>query len=177
MVDVGLLVATPADPQTFIQSVIQEMDNERRQDGPVLIVAKSLGPMGAFWGADRGYPAVWLTPVLAVGGGERLPDGYEAVAERIRAYPADNLVVGRTSDAFWQPGFQGTGEVIEIDQADHSLEVADWRQSMRHHESVATAIADFASTICGQGLRTLMPRRVDQFRETESAARLTPLDA
>jgi hypothetical protein len=47
----------------------------------------------------------------------------------------------------WQTGFRGTGKVLEIEGADHSLEVAGWRMSIRHHEDVASAVVDFASGV------------------------------
>lgn len=92
------------------------------------------------------YPAVWLTPVLNAAGVYPLPAHSDALAERIREYPTDNLVVGGTADSLRRTGFRGTGKVLEIEGANHGLEVADWRTSIRHHEGVASAVADFA---CG----------------------------
>ena len=139
------LPGMPREPRTFVQDVAQQLDETERRPGPVLIVAKSLGTLAAHWGAGQGYPAVWLTPVLKTAGRRPLPNESDALAKRIREYPADNLVVGGTADPLWQPGFSGTGQVLEIDGADHGLEVADWSTSMRHHERVASAVADFAS--------------------------------
>lgn len=141
------LSAVPREPRAFIEGVAQGLDEMEREDGPVLIVAKSLGTLAAHWGAERGYPAVWLTPVLEAAGLHPLPGHSEPLAERIREYPAENLVVGGTADSLWPTGFRGTGQVLEIEGADHGLEVADWRTSIRLHEGVATAVADFASRI------------------------------
>jgi hypothetical protein len=137
----------PSEPLAFIEGVAQRLDAMARPTGPVLIVAKSLGTLAAHWGAERGYPAVWLTPVLNAAGLHPLPGHTDALADRIRGYPTDSLVVGGTSDSLWQPGFHGTGKVLEIEGADHSLEVSDWHASLRHHESVASAVVDFTSGI------------------------------
>lgn len=141
------LSAVPDEPRAFIEGVAQHLDEMERHTGPVLIVAKSLGTLAAHWGAEQGYPAVWLTPVLEAAGLYPLPGHSDPLAERIREYPTDNLVVGGTADSLWQTGFRGTGKVLEIQGADHSLEVADWRASIRHHEGVAAAVADFASGV------------------------------
>ena len=135
----------PDEPRVFVEDVARRLDEMERPAGPVLVVAKSLGTLGAHWAAERGYPAVWLTPVLETAGCYPMPRHSGPLAERIRAYPTESLVVGGTADELWQPGFRGTGTVLEIEGADHSLEVADWRASLRHHEDVAAAIAGFAS--------------------------------
>lgn len=139
------LSGIPDEPRAFIEGVARQLDAMERHAGPVLIVAKSLGTLAAHWGAERGYPAVWLTPVLNAAGLYPLPGHSDELAERIRAYPADNLVVGGTADSLWQTGLRGTGKVLEIEGADHSLEVPDWRTSIRHHEGIASAVVDFAS--------------------------------
>lgn len=141
------LSALPNEPRAFIEGVAQQLDEMERQAGPVLIVAKSLGTLAAHWGAEKGYPAVWLTPVLNAAGLYPLPGHSDALAERIRQYPTDNLVVGGTADSLWQTGFRGTGKILEIEGADHSLEVADWRTSIRQHEGVVSAVVDFASGV------------------------------
>lgn len=141
------LAAVPVEPRAFIQNVAQQLDEMKRPAGPVLIVAKSLGTLSAHWGAEKGYPAVWLTPVLKAAGRYPLPGHSDALAERIREYPTHNLVVGGTGDILWQTGFRGTGQVLEIEGADHRLEVADWRTSVQHHEAVASAVVHFASGV------------------------------
>ncbi|MGD9961535.1 hypothetical protein [Nocardioides sp.] len=143
------LSAIPADPRAFIQDAARRLDEMKRPGEPVLVVAKSLGTLAAHWGAEKGYPAVWLTPVLKAAGRHPLPSHSEELASRLRDYPAPNLVVGGTADIFWQRGFTGTGEVLEIAGADHSLEVADWRASVHQHEAVASAVVRFASGAAG----------------------------
>jgi hypothetical protein len=139
--------AVPDEPRAFIEGVAQQLDQMERRTGPVLIVAKSLGTLAAHWGAEQAYPAVWLTPVVMAAGSYPMPGHSDALAERIREYPTASLVVGGTADSLWQTGFRGTGTVLEIEGADHSLEVADWRMSIRHHEDVASAVVDFASGV------------------------------
>jgi hypothetical protein len=143
------LSADPAEPQAFIKDVAQQLDGMKRSAGPVLIVAKSLGTLAAHWGAEKGYAAVWLTPVLRAAGRYPRPGHSDALARRIREYPTHNLVVGGTADILWQTGFRGTGQVLEIEGADHSLEVADWRTSVQQHEAVASAVVHFASEVAG----------------------------
>ena len=74
---------------------------------PGRVVAKSLGTLAAHWAAEREYPAVWLTPVLKTAG--PMPGHSDALAERIRTYPTDSLVVGGTADELWPTGFRSTG--------------------------------------------------------------------
>ena len=137
----------PDEPRGFIEDVAGRLDAMERETGPVLVVAKSLGTLAADWAAEREYPAVWLTPVLKTAGWYPMPGHSDALAERIRTYPTDSLVVGGTADELWPTGFRSTGKVLEIEGADHSLEVADWRTSLRQHEDIASAIADFASGV------------------------------
>lgn len=139
------LPALPERPRSFVRAAAERLDAMERGPGPVLVVAKSLGTLAAHWGAERGYPAVWLTPVLETAGLHPLPGHSDALADRIRDYPAASLVVGGTADPLWRSGFRGTGEVLELDGADHSLELPGWREALRLHERVAAAVADFAA--------------------------------
>lgn len=139
------LPVLPQEPRAFVEAAARELDAMERGAGPVLVVAKSLGTLAAHWGAGRGYPAVWLTPVLRAGGQHPLPDESKALVQRLRHYPSDNLVVGGTADPLWRPGFRGTGTVLEVEGADHGLEVADPRRTLQHHEDIASAVADFAA--------------------------------
>lgn len=139
------LPGLPERPRAFVRAAAERLDAMERGPGPVLVVAKSLGTLAAHWAAERGYPAAWLTPVLETAGLRPLPGHSDALADRIRDYPAASLVVGGTADPLWRTGFQGTGEVLELDGADHSLEVPDWREALRLHERVAAVVAGFAA--------------------------------
>lgn len=137
----------PQDPLGFVESAAARLDAAVDHSGPVLVVAKSLGTLAAHWSAERGYPAVWLTPVFKAAGLNPMPVESTALEQRIRGYPAENLVVGGTRDPFWVNGFTGTGMVIEVPGADHALETGDPDVSTRHHENTAAAVVDFASNI------------------------------
>jgi hypothetical protein len=86
--------------------------------GRVLLLGKSLGTWAAPVAAERGLPAVWLTPILEVA----------AITDAIAANPAPQLLVGGTADDFWDGavarGLAGRGcAVLEIPEADHILMV------------------------------------------------------
>ncbi len=135
----------PPEPRTFVEAAAQALDDQRRRPGPVVVVAKSLGTLAAHWAADRGYPAAWLTPVLRAAGRHPLPAHSHALATRLRDYPVDSLVVGGTADALWEPGFRSSGRTLEINGADHGLEVGDHQETVRHHTRVAAAVVRLAS--------------------------------
>lgn len=56
--------------------------------GRVMVIAKSLGTMGAARAASRGYDAAWLTPLLT----------HADVAQVLLSYPAEQFVVIGTDD-------------------------------------------------------------------------------
>ena len=82
----------------------------------VAVVGKSLGSAAAPLVAERGLPAVWLTPLLV------RPD----VVAALRAATAPVLLVGSSADPTWSDGEQPGGvsvSVLEFDGLDHSLQV------------------------------------------------------
>lgn len=82
----------------------------------VAVIGKSLGSAAAPLVAERGLPAVWLTPLLV------RPDVVAALASS----SAPALLVGSTADPTWSDGEQPGGEfvsVLEFDGLDHSLQV------------------------------------------------------
>jgi hypothetical protein len=83
--------------------------------GSVLVVGKSLGSAAAALVGERGFPAVWLTPLLTD----------PQVVAGLRAARAPFLLVGGTSDAWWDGGLarELTPFVLEVDGADHGMEV------------------------------------------------------
>jgi len=96
--------------------VRDQIDGALPATGRTLIVAKSLGTMAAPLAAERGLPAVWLTPLLEI----------TAVAEAMAANPAPQLLVGGTADDLWDSALaaelRGRGcEVLEIQGGDHLL--------------------------------------------------------
>ena len=89
---------------------------EATSAGTVAVIGKSLGSAAAPLAAERGLPAVWLTPLLV------RPDVVAALASS----SAPALLVGSTADPTWSDGEQPGGdpiEVLEFDGLDHSLQV------------------------------------------------------
>jgi hypothetical protein len=82
----------------------------------LVVIGKSLGSVAAPLVAERGLPAVWLTPLLV------RPE----VVAALRAATAPALLVGSSADPTWADGEQPGGEsvsVLEFDGLDHSLQV------------------------------------------------------
>ena len=78
-----------------------------------VVIGKSLGSLAAPVAADRGLPAVWLTPVLT---------DEPTVAALARAV-APCLLIGGTADKVWDGRLARslTPHVLEIDGADHGM--------------------------------------------------------
>jgi hypothetical protein len=89
-------------------------------NGRVLVVAKSLGTLAAPLAAQRGYEAIWLTPLLQE----------QRVVDALAANPARQLLVGGTADRHsWVSNvaqqLSGNGcDVLEIPDADHGMQAA-----------------------------------------------------
>jgi hypothetical protein len=84
--------------------------------GTVAVIGKSLGSAAAPLAAERGLPAVWLTPLLV------RPE----VVAAISASTAPVLLVGSSADPTWANGELPGGdevEVVELEGLDHSLQV------------------------------------------------------
>jgi hypothetical protein len=82
----------------------------------VAVIGKSLGSAAAPLTAERGLPAVWLTPLLI------RPDVVSALASS----SAPSLLVGSAADPTWANGEQPGGdsvEILEFEGLDHSLQV------------------------------------------------------
>jgi pimeloyl-ACP methyl ester carboxylesterase len=87
-----------------------------RAAGCALMIAKSLSTLATGLAAERSLPAVWLTPLL----------DRDDVVEGLRGRTAPALLVGGTADVTWRPSLaQELGEVLQVDRADHSLELPD----------------------------------------------------
>jgi pimeloyl-ACP methyl ester carboxylesterase len=78
-----------------------------------LVIGKSLTTRACTVAAEREWPAVWLTPLLA--------DEDTVAALRRRTAPA--LLVGGTADPMWDSAtaHELSGDVVELDGADHGL--------------------------------------------------------
>ena len=114
-----------------------------RSDAPpaTVVVGKSLGTHAAAWAAERGYDAIWLTPLL---GDSRQVASFEANRGR-------QLLIGGAADPFWDAavaeGLTREGcDVMEIPDADHVLCVpGDVVRSAEIHVEVARRMDAFLS--------------------------------
>jgi hypothetical protein len=84
-------------------------------DGSPLLIGKSLGTYAAALAAERGLPAVWLTPVLTM----------PWVAAAMGRATAPCLIVGGTGDGMWDSALAHrlSRHVLEIEGADHGMSV------------------------------------------------------
>jgi len=80
----------------------------------VFFVAKSLSSTAAPVAAERRIPSVWLTPLL----------DEAVVVEGLGRATAPSLLIGGTADPHWNRDAAPSGvEVLELEDADHSLEL------------------------------------------------------
>jgi hypothetical protein len=107
----------------------------------VAVIGKSLGSAAAPLVAERGLPAVWLTPLLV------RPDVVAALASS----SAPALLVGSSADPTWSDGEQPGGEsvsVLEFDGLDHSLQVeGDPLASLDVLRQVTERIGEFLESV------------------------------
>lgn len=83
-------------------------------DGPVLLIAKSLGTLAAARAADQRYDAAWLTPLLSE----------PAVADVLLGYPGNQLSVVGSEDPFYVPSvFDALPGTRLLVAGDHVLRV------------------------------------------------------
>jgi len=104
-------------------------------DGRVLVVGKSLGTCAAAYAAERGYDAVWLTPLLHL-------------AEVVSAMSGSGdrqLLVGGTEDPAWdlEAARATGGEVVEVEGADHGMFTDDAVRTAEVHVEVTRAIDEW----------------------------------
>ena len=116
--------------------VREEVAGALPSSGRTLVVAKSLGTYAAPLAAERGLPAIWLTPILEV----------PAIAEAVAANPAPQLLVGGSADDLWDTAVardleSATRSVVEIPEADHILMTrGDVLRGVEAHAEVVRAI-------------------------------------
>lgn len=92
-----------------VQPVLEKLPGETEP----LLIGKSLGTHAAALAAERGLPAIWVTPLLT----------FEFVADALRRATAPCLLVGGTADPTWDGTLarQLSSHVLEIKGADHGL--------------------------------------------------------
>lgn len=127
-----------ADTRRFVEAGAERLDADAGPAAETLVLARSLGSYAAAWASARGYPAVWLTPVLT----------NDFIAEALRDCSTDALLVGGTGDDLWdsQRAAATTSRVLELPGADHALHnVGDWRGSLVALERTLAAVEQFAT--------------------------------
>ena len=126
--------------QWVADQVTTRLDKVTPDYGPPLVIAKSLGTGAAGLAADRGLPAIWLTPLLHL----------DAVVAGLRRATAPYLLIGGTDDESWnlQLAEDLTPHVLSVAHADHALHVPGrLAASAEVLGRVATAIEDFLDTV------------------------------
>jgi hypothetical protein len=101
-----------------------------------LLIGKSLGSLAAPVAADRGLPAVWLTPMLTD----------EPALAALRRAVAPCLLIGGTADKVWDGRVAQsiTPHVLEVDGADHGMFVPGrLAESAEVLGQVITAVENF----------------------------------
>ncbi|MFI6758010.1 alpha/beta hydrolase [Micromonospora sp. NPDC050417] len=108
--------------------------------GIPLLIGKSFGTYAAALAADRGLPAVWLTPLLT----------NETVVASLRQATAPALLVGGTADPLWdgQLARQLSPYVLEVTDADHGMYLpGPLAGSAAVLGRVATAVEEFLDDV------------------------------
>ena len=108
--------------------------------GNPLLVAKSLGTNAAALAAERGLPAVWLTPVLTV----------PWIATAMGSATAPFLLVGGTADRLWDGELARrlSPHVLEVDGANHGMQVpGPLTDTVAVVGRVVTAVEEFLDAI------------------------------
>ena len=84
-------------------------------DNNPLVLGKSLGSLVLPWVVQRGWPAIWLTPLL------NRPELITA----LKNITGKTLLVGGTADVTWDSNVaKASGQqVLEMPGADHGLEI------------------------------------------------------
>jgi hypothetical protein len=112
---------------------------------PPLVIGKSLGSFAATLAAERGLPAVWLTPLLRD----------NVVVGALRSSTAPCLLVGGTADvSYWDGALARTlsPHVFEVDGADHGMYVpGPLAASAAVLGLVATAVERFLDEVVWPG--------------------------
>jgi hypothetical protein len=105
-----------------------------------VVIGKSLASLSAPVVADRGLPAIWLTPVLTD----------EPTVSALRAARGPCLLVGGTSDQLWDGGTARlvTPHVLEVEDADHGMFIPGaLSASAAVLGQVITAVEDFLDRV------------------------------
>jgi hypothetical protein len=134
------------DPVSWVEERVEAaLAHVRDRDPRPAVIGKSLTSLAASIAARHRLSAVWLTPMIA--------PGHELTAlvlEGLRAGSASRLFVGGTADPSWDGDVArsfASAEVLELEGADHGLEVPDIAASAANLATVADAIRRFLESI------------------------------
>lgn len=137
------------DPQRWAEARAQAALRHVGVDASPILVAKSITSLAAPLAARRVLPAVWLTPLISEAG---TPIS-KAVIDGLAAASAPFVLVGGSADPSWDGARARSlarGEVLEIADADHALQVpGDMARSIDALRSVSAAVSDFIAAIDG----------------------------
>jgi hypothetical protein len=113
------------------------LDHAGGRASDVVVIGKSLASGAAGLVADRGLPAVWLTPLL----NER------RVADDLSRAPRPALLIGGSADEAWAPdelADSGLLQIVQLDGLDHSLQrPGEPRASLEALRAVAERVDRF----------------------------------
>jgi hypothetical protein len=131
-----------ADPVAWVEERVEAaLAHVRGRDPLPVVIGKSLTSLAATVAARDGLPAVWLTPLIAAGH-ELTP----LVVAGLRDGAAPRLLIGGTADPSWDGEVArsfASAEILELEGADHGLEVADIATSAANLGTVADTIRRF----------------------------------
>ena len=125
----------PVDPVAYVEQAAGVLDAAAPRSARTVVIAKSLGTLAAPWARARGYPGIWLTPLLN-----------DDTVQAALAVSPQALIVGGTADRHWNGLVSRSlaGRVVEIDDAGHGLTVAgNWRASLDALSVALVAIEQF----------------------------------
>jgi hypothetical protein len=113
------------------------LDRAAAEASEVAVIGKSLASGAAGFVADRGVPAIWLTPLL----NER------RVADDLSRAARPALLIGGSADEAWTPDAladSGLLQIVQLDGLDHSLQrPGDPRASLEALRAVAERVDRF----------------------------------
>jgi hypothetical protein len=120
---------TSLDTTSWIRERLDAASAYAGDGGERLVIGKSLGSLAAGAVAERGWRAVWLTPLL----------NEPAFVEMLRARTRPALLVGGTNDPAWDGELarELSPDVLELAGADHGL------ARIEHLEAIVHAIQAF----------------------------------
>jgi catechol 2,3-dioxygenase-like lactoylglutathione lyase family enzyme len=135
------------DPQTWVDDRAEAAIGHVGGGTQAILVAKSITSLAAPLAARLGLPAVWLTPLI----GEASASAATAVVSGLAAATAPFLLIGGSADPSWDGARARSfarGEVLEIADADHALEVpGEVNRSIDALRSISAAVSDFIGAV------------------------------